>query len=281
MNEIQSGSKDLLDTTDCLEAVGVFKGWKNFFFIITVLCLALQQASFWVVDRGCVAVPGQTDTTAEAELTPAEKPAEPNLVEPNLPEPKPLEAIEPNLPMNREQEPNLPMNWEQTDPNAGEPNDVSGFSSFDSRIQHAVAWPSGFLSDIGFEQLACLIRFVNALLILSATLYCLTLLFGLKVSMHGRLGGINHISRAFFLSLILLVLLLPWQMVFGSFVAGAIFSPEELVQWCSKETENVLDLILYYLRFCGFGVLIFLLLILAQIRSVRWAKAILRRLEII
>jgi hypothetical protein len=274
MSEMQSGSKDLLDTTDCLEAVGVFKGWKNFFFIITVLCLALQQASFWIVDRGCVAVPGQTDTTAEAELTPTDELAEPNLVEPNLPEPQPLEAIEPNFPMD--QEPQEPM-----DPNAGEPNDVSGFSSFDSRIQHAVAWPSGFLSDIGFEQLACLIRFVNALLILAATLYCLTLLFGLKVSMHGRLGGINHISRAFFLSLILLVLLLPWQMVFGSFVAGAIFSPEELVQWCSKETENVLDLILYYLRFCGFGALIFLLLILAQIRSVRWAKAILRRLEII
>lgn len=271
---MQSGSKDLLDTTDCLEAVGVFKGWKNFFFIIMVLCLALQQASFWIVDRGCVAVSGQTDTTAEAELTPTDELAEPNLVEPNLPEPQPLEAIEPNFPMD--QEPQEPM-----DPNAGEPNDVSGFSSFDSRIQHAVAWPSGFLSDIGFEQLACLIRFVNALLILAATLYCLTLLFGLKVSMHGRLGGINHISRAFFLSLILLVLLLPWQMVFGSFVAGAIFSPEELVQWCSKETENVLDLILYYLRFCGFGVLIFLLLILAQIRSVRWAKAILRRLEII
>jgi len=271
MSEIQSGSKDLLDTTDCLEAIGVFKGWKNFFFVIMVLCLALLQASFWIVDRGCIAVSGEADTTAETEAAPTDEPTEPNLVEPNLPEPQPLEAVEPNL----------PVDLEQRDPGEGEPNDVSGFSSFDSRIQHAVAWPSGFLSGIGFERLACVIRFTNALLILTATLYCLTLLFGLKVSMHGRLGGINHISRAFFLSLILLVLLLPWQMVFGNFVTGAIFSPEELAQWCSKEAENIYDLILYYMRFCCFGVLIFLLLILAQIRSIRWAKAILRRLEII
>lgn len=278
MSDIQSGSKDLLDTTDCLEAVGVFKGWKNFFFIIVVLCLALQQASFWVVDREYIAVSGETDTLTETELTPTDEATEPNLVEPNLvepnlPEPQPLEVLEPNLPVDLEK---------VMDSNEAEPNDVSGFSSFDSRIQRAVAWPSGsFLSGIGFERLACLIRFVNALLILSATLYCLTLLFGLKVSMHGRLGGINHVSRAFFLSLILLVLLLPWQMVFGNFVVGAIFSPEELAQWYSKEAENVFDLVLYYIRFCGFGVLIFLLLILAQVRSVRWAKAILRRLEII
>jgi len=125
------------------------------------------------------------------------------------------------------------------------------------------------------------VRFVNAVLILAATLFCLTLLFGLKVSMHGRLGGINHISRAFFLSLILLVLLLPWQMVFGNMVTGAIYSPDELAQWCSKEAETIFDLILYYLRFTGFGALILLLLIFSQIRSIRWAKAILRRLEII
>ena len=41
------------------------------------------------------------------------------------------------------------------------------------------------------------------------------------------------------------------------------------------------DTVLYYLRFSGYGVLIFLLLLLSQLRSLRWAKAILRRLEII
>jgi hypothetical protein len=255
--------------------VGVFKGWKNFFFIIMMLCLLLLQASFWVVDRGCIAVSGEVEPPTEAGTVPepqAGEPNEPNAVDSNLPEPEPLEAPEPDPPMDQEQENEA----------EAEPNDVSGFSSFDSRVQHAVAWPSGsFLSDISFEKLAQVIRFVNAVLVLTATLYCLTLLFGLKVSMHGRLGGINHICRAFFLSLILLILLLPWQRVFGNMVIGAIYTPDELAQWCSKEAENIFDLILYYLRFTGFGALILLLLIFSQIRSVRWAKAILRRLEII
>ncbi|MFC1634070.1 hypothetical protein ACFL5Z_04455 [Planctomycetota bacterium] len=289
MSEIQSGSNDLLDTTDCLEAVGVFKGWKNFFFVILFICLLLQQASFWVVDRGCISISGKAEAQGEAgtvlepEVTAPSEPTKTPTVDP-LPEPEPLEASEPDQTMDPGQE--NPSEAEPNNPSRqsseAEPNDVSGYSSFDSRIQQAISWPSGnFLSGITFEQLTCLIRFINAVLVLTATLYCLTLLFGLKVSMHGRLGGINHISRAFFLSLILLVLLLPWQTVFGSMVTGATFTPYELAQWCSRETENVFDLILYYMRFSGFGALILLLLILSQIRSIRWAKAILRRLEII
>ena len=134
---------------------------------------------------------------------------------------------------------------------------------------------------ITFDHLVWTIRFANALLILAATLYCLTMLFSLKVSMLGRLGGINHITRAFFLSLLALVLLLPWQKVFSPVIVGAIFTPEEMAKWFSNRTPDLFDSIIYYLRFCGFWLLIVLLLILAQIRSSRWAGAILRRLEII
>jgi hypothetical protein len=277
MNEVPSGSKDLLDTTDCLEAVGVFKGWKNFFFVVMVLCLLLLQACFWVVDRGLIG-PAKPSNEADVQAAPSaqeatqtpQSPMAP-VTEPNQPEPAPMGTS-----------PNQPVEQEPKDQNEAEPNDVSGFSSFDSRIQHAVAWPSGgFLSGITFETLAWCINFVNAVLILSATLYCLTLLFGLKVSMHGRLGGINHISRAFFLSLILLVLLLPWQCVFGPMVIGAIYTPAELDLWHAKEAEDIFDLVLYYLRFTGYGALMLILLIFAQVRSARWAKAILRRLEII
>ncbi|MHC4212509.1 MAG: hypothetical protein ACYSWP_03945, partial [Planctomycetota bacterium] len=44
-----SGNQDnLLDTTDCLEAVSVFRGWKNFLFVITFFSLLLLQSVFWV-----------------------------------------------------------------------------------------------------------------------------------------------------------------------------------------------------------------------------------------
>jgi hypothetical protein len=149
-------------------------------------------------------------------------------------------------------------------------------------MQYAGQWiPKDFMSEITFEQLTLAIRLVNAVLLLTATLYCLTMLFSLKVSMNGRLGGINHISRAFFLSLLMLVLLLPWQKMFGNVVTGAMFTPEELAKAFSGKTDDILEIALYYLRFSAYGVLIMLLLILSQLRSLRWAKAILRRLEII
>ncbi|MBN2594218.1 MAG: hypothetical protein JXA81_11985, partial [Sedimentisphaerales bacterium] len=59
MNENQAGPNNLLDTTDCLEAVGVFKGWKNFLFVIVLLCLLFLQASFLLVDLGYVEIEQQ------------------------------------------------------------------------------------------------------------------------------------------------------------------------------------------------------------------------------
>ena len=108
------------------------------------------------------------------------------------------------------------------------------------------------------------------------------MLFSLKVSLLGRLGGINHISRAFFLSLTFLVLLLPWQRFFGGVVAGAIYTPGELLRWYTVETTGgIFGIIFYYLRFTGYWLLVVLLLIFAQLRSARWAKATIRRLEVI
>ncbi len=298
MNESQAGPNDLLDTTDCLEAVGVFKAWKNFFFVIIILCLFLLQACFFLVDRGYISI--SEAAVGDEVITPAEQPAQ--VVEPPAgievktvigqpAEPvKPTEAVEPE----KVAEPKPPVESNPaTEPNkASEPNEVeepnkpaqaaSAISGQVPHLQRAITLPGGdFFSELSFEQLTMAIRLLNAVLLLTATLYCLTLLFGLKVSMHGRLGGINHVSRAFFLSLLMLVLLLPWQRIFGGVVAGAIFTPGELQEWFSARTDDMFDTVLYYLRFSGYGVLIFLLLLLSQLRSLRWAKAILRRLEII
>jgi hypothetical protein len=308
MNENQVSPNNLLDTTDCLEAVGVFKGWKNLFFVIVVLCLLLLQMCFLLVDTGsvdigkqpCDAEPvvvgdapesdeGHLEVTGEKEQD-VNEPAKEVAVEPNQPiepnEPIELdEPVEPNEPAEPSEpvEPNEPAEPnsapEQTEP---EPPIELTAKAVVHKPQLAIGLaPMEFLSDITSEQLAWLINFVNAVLILTATLYCLTLLFSLKVSMLGRLGGINHISRAFFLSLLMLVLLLPWQRIFGDLVVGAVYSPDELVQWCSAEADNIFDVVLYYLRFSGYPLLILILLIFSQFRSYRWAKAILRRLEII
>jgi hypothetical protein len=302
MNESQASPNSLLDTTDCLEAVGVFKGWKNFLFVIVFLCLLLLQASFLLVDTGYIKIdeqaagsePAITSGPAVLEQENAEpvsqevktiiEPAQKRAVEVK----EAVEAIVPEEVAEPEEvavpeEVNEPE--EATEPNeSAEPNQPAEAmaKSAENKLQRAIAWPPvELLSGITFEHLSWLIRIVNAVLILTASLYCLSMLFSLKVSMLGRLGGINHISRAFFLSLLMLILLLPWQRIFGGIVPGAIFTPEELVKWSSAEAGDIFDTVIYYLRFSGYWLLVLLLLILSQIRSIRWGKAILRRLEII
>ena len=54
MNGNQDTQSNLVDTTDYLEAVGVCRCWKNFLFIIIIICLLLLQISFWLVDTGYV-----------------------------------------------------------------------------------------------------------------------------------------------------------------------------------------------------------------------------------
>lgn len=237
MNENQTGPNSLLDTTDCLEAVGVFRGWKNFFFIIIVLCLLVLQICFWAVNTGYIPAkecPGNKAQSNEAAVVGLGEKVE------DVNEPAEAEIQEPQQ-----------------------------------------STPAGTLFGITFECLAMVIRIVNAVLVLTGTLYCLTTLFALKISLVGRLGGINHICRAFFLSLIMLVLLLPWQRVFGGVVLGAIYTPCELMEWCSAESSDILGIVLRYLRFTGYWLVIMLLLIFSQLRSGRWTKTILRRLEVI
>jgi hypothetical protein len=239
MNEDQNLQKNLVDTTDCLEAIGVFRGWKNFLFVIVILCLLLLQVSFWLVNTGYV----KTDEEVESESSAVVA--------------EDIEQIN-----------------DAAKQVAAEPNQLT-----EAAPQQQQASP---LFGITFKHLSWLIRFVNFVLIPTAILYCLTILFSLKVSLLGRLGGINHISRAFFLSLAFLVLLLPWQRFFGGVVAGAMYTPSELVRWYTVETtDGTFGIISYYLRFTGYWLLILLLLIFAQLRSTRWAKTILRRLEVV
>ena len=240
MNQNQKSKDDLIDTTDCLEAVGVFRAWKNVLFVIVAACLILLQVSFWLVDRDLIGVGEKTKTetsvVAGGEIKEAVEKAtvEPNKAENEVPQ--------------GEQKP---------------ANSLFGV--------------------ITLDLLSWVITFVNAVLLLAATLYFLTILFSLKISLIGRLGGISHISRAFFLSLVVLILLVPWQLAFGlgTSVVGVIYTPCELVKWKTTELTDIFGIVLYYLRFCGYWVLVVLLFIFSQIRCARWTRAILRRLEVI
>jgi hypothetical protein len=223
---------DLIETTDCLEAIGVFRGWKNVFFAVVLICLLLTQAAFWLVDRNVVAL--------DEAVTPAGPVADANTV--------------------------------------AATSDVPGQSGAPA----ANAWsPTSFLKKLDIGHLGRAVDLINGVLIVTVVLYVLAMFFCLMVSLVGRLGGIKHISRAFFLSVIAVVLVMPWQNLLGSRLPGVVYTFPELHKWLQTRDESSLNTALYYLRFSGYWLAFLLLLVIAQIRTARWTKSILRRLEII
>jgi hypothetical protein len=251
MDENQPNSNKLLDTTDCLEAVSVFRGWKNALFVLLLLYLSFLQGSFWLVNTGYV-------KTAETATV--------------------LENVEKGSKIQQQQ-----IKKEEKIKEASEK--VVADANQQTEEQTPVKQLAARFSlkiEVKFSQLAPLIRLINFVLIPTAILYCLTLLFSLKVSILGRLGGINHISRAFFTSLVFLVLVLPWQRFFAGIIAGAIYMPGELsASHTAVKNADIFGEAFYYLRFVGYWLLVLILLICAQMRSRNWAKATLRRLEVI
>ena len=236
-----SSSSSMVDTTDSLEAVGVFRGWKNFLFIIVLLCLFFVQTAFWLVNLKCV------DSVCQHEALE-------------------LVATIPDI----------------VDVNAAVATVGAAGAAADAN--EPASGLKGMLPfSISAGQITWALRFVNCVLVFAAVLYCMSLLFGMKVTLMGRLGGINQICRAFFLSMIMVILLLPWQQVFGPTILGAIFTSSELFKAnCAQcGSENVVDMALYYLRFTGYWLLMLLLLIVAQVRGARWTNAIYRRLEVL
>jgi len=256
MEENRSDPKNLIDTTDNLEAVGVMRCMKNTFFVIVIVCLVLTQAIFWAVNRGCIKTDKQAKTTESAIIitetssaAATEKAAKGNATE--IGQAAKTVLADTNQQAQAQSKPTLKF----------------------CPMRNVAA-------KITSEQLSLAIRTVNFVLILSAILYCLTMLFLLKISLTGRLGGINHIARAFFLSLIILVLILPWQRFFPGVVAGVIYTPEELLNACASQTTDMLGNIMFYLRYVVFWALTMVFLICAQFRSARWVKNTLRRLEV-
>jgi hypothetical protein len=220
MNDIPVASRDMVETNDSLEAVGVFRAWKNIFFVIVLICLILSQAGFWAVDQEFVPVPGTAEAVTTAEVQADAATTDRGLV-------------------------------------------------------------GGLLGRIDFELVARGIGVANGILIVSGILFALTIFFCLMISLVGRLAGVGHISRAFILSLIMAALIIPWQRLFGSNVVGVAYGAEELIGWMDMKDGGLPNVIFYYLRFTGLWLVTLLLLILAQVRSARWSKAIVRRLEII
>lgn len=152
---------------------------------------------------------------------------------------------------------------------------VQGTLYGDSISENVTALPF----DITFEHITTVINISNTILMLSAVLYALMVFFCFSVSLGAFLGGLRYISRAFFSSLAALILLFPWQIFFDTTLFGAIYTPSELAESNSINTDQTFSVVLLYLRFVAFWAFVTLLLIRSQIYSQRWKKSLLYRIE--
>jgi hypothetical protein len=266
--EQEKSKKNLIDTTDCLEAVGVFKGWKNLLFVVILLLLFAIQGSFWVTELGFV----KSDSICDGEKT-----ADSAVISDMNKAVDDVEKSEPVAPNSLTAKINQAAK-EVIDPDANAP--------VKTRAENIVKGEKAELSTLPFvikqNNIRWLVKIVNFILIPSAVLYCLTILFSLKISLIGGLGGINHIARAFFVSLIFVVILLPWQLYFPGVFKGVIFTSSELLNRCMADKNGgVCPYLMYYLRFVAYWIIAFVLLMSAQIKTGRWSRKTLERLEVV
>jgi hypothetical protein len=252
---------DLLDTTDSLEAIDAIRWMKNFLFVIIILCLLTSGAVFCLerldhIDRtGCttssVCPAGSCDSVCNvASQTPAVD----------------TEKIRAAAQAVAAEAKTAEIKVAPADPNAKTPRPLPAIFSYKPRCQ----------------AVSLVLKISNFIFVLTATMYCLTLLMGLKISLTGRLGGISHISRAFFISLFALVVALPWQVLLPGVIMGTIFTPYELLcQWHNTVQNSNFWLAMCYLRFAGLWLAAVALFTWAQLRSAKWSRFTLRRLGLV
>jgi len=120
------------------------------------------------------------------------------------------------------------------------------------------------------------LRVIYMALPFAAVLYCLSLLIGMKLSLIARLGGLADSGKAFFLSLIVMVLVVPWMPAISETIPGALFNYSNLIESyrLSREGMNYGDNVIYHGRFVGIMVFTIIILLAAQWRSRNAVKKI-------
>lgn len=272
---------DVVDTTDCLEAITAFKSMKNLFFMVAFIALLALQGIFWLNYLGYIDVSEAKEPVAAVVV---DEPAAPEVEKPDASAPI-GEAF------NGEETIKEHAGKAVSDLTRGEKNTETETASVEEKpasTEDAAEDIVAAESENGlakympkYEHAEIAIRVCNFVLVVSATIYCLLLLMSIKISLVGRLGGINHISRAFLLSLLSLIILLPWQCLFEGVALGAIYLPEELFKWDLDGESTLACRAIYFCRFSGMWAVSLLLLFGAQIRSAKWSKTTLRRLGIL
>jgi hypothetical protein len=245
---------------DAMAAYLTFMSARSFFFWVLLVGLLVIQSAFWTVNQGfvdtmlpgleknvsTVFVSGESSISrAPARLMFATVDEEPSIESKSPPS---LDTPDPD----RKSEPIPQWNKEQL------------AHSFNRLIK--IALPVCYY-----------------VMSFSAILYCLTLLGGVNLAIVGRFNGLADSSKAFFLSLVLMVLIVPWTRVFDPAIFVTLYSYRQLAENYLTLHQHQPDLsayVAYYARFVGLWAVSFIVLLTTYFCSRRSAKTALVEIEV-
>ena len=132
-------------------------------------------------------------------------------------------------------------------------------------------------AEVWYETLAWVLPTGKFVAMVAGLLLILTMLLAVEVSLVGKTGGAGKFTSAFFWSLLLWAMLIPWQQVGtfrSTFACGALCNLQDLIENTAKVTwgtKNVpiLTQIFYYARFVAYPILVILVSAVVQLRFAR------------
>ena len=147
---------------------------------------------------------------------------------------------------------------------------------------------SGF-GDAGVwrKALGWALPFTRIVAVVCGVLTVITIMFAAALSLIGGQGGIKGFFDAFFWSLLLLAVVLPWHMIIGgSLVAGVMYNLGELIRWSKSSIEpwapqgiSAWRLIPYYARFLAYPILTLMIWVVVQVKFARGFRTVVRNVS--
>ena len=281
-----SNENNIIESTDSLETIGEFKTAKNLFMFLLVVSLLLSQGLFWfanlgfVDDSGCFKKSvGNVSACFKKSCGSNAPKLEAEVVSVNVANPEAVNIVDTSV--SESVDVQAPTDSSEVLADVEVQVDEVLADKTDESVVSSASGNNGW--KLGGKAFTNIVKIVNFVMFFSVTMYTLILLFCLKVSLVGRLGGMAHISAAFLYALAMAVVIIPWQSVFsGIHVVGAMYLPCELMGWVEWQGQtSVLGKAVYYLRFTGMWFVAMLFFMASIARSVKWSRASLRRLGIL
>jgi hypothetical protein len=142
-------------------------------------------------------------------------------------------------------------------------------------IARSVTVPATTQSSDARDKLKYVIGVTDFLGIALAIVLSAVLLLAAQIMLVARLIGVGRLTSAFIWSLVLVVLLFPWQAFLDPFVfklPGVLYTWDELLSSARFSTGSFEESVLRWSRFVALPVVALILLLLIQVKSTRGVR---------